>query len=40
MMVILIGGSVGGLFGMFLVVLIIVLIRVIFNDWYDGYIKK
>lgn len=40
MMAILIGGSVGGLLGMLLAVPITASIRVIFNDWYDGYIKK
>lgn len=40
MMAILIGGSVGGLLGMLLAVPITASVRVIFNDWYDGYIKK
>ncbi|OOM13793.1 AI-2E family transporter [Clostridium saccharobutylicum] len=40
MMAILIGGSVGGLLGMLLAVPSTASIRVIFNDWYDGYIKK
>jgi len=40
MMAILIGGNIGGLFGMLLSVPIAASFRVLFNNWYDSYIKK
>lgn len=40
MMAILIGGSVGGLFGMLLAVPIAASFRVLFNNWYEDYIKE
>lgn len=39
MMAILIGGNIGGLFGMLLSVPIAASFRVLFNNWYDSYIK-
>ena len=39
-MAILIGGNIGGLFGMLLSVPIAASFRVLFNNWYDSYIKK
>ncbi|EKY29586.1 AI-2E family transporter [Clostridium celatum] len=38
MMAILIGGNIGGLFGMLLAVPIVASIRVLFNMWYEKYI--
>ena len=40
MMAILIGGSVGGLFGMLLAVPIAASFRVLFNNWYENYMKE
>lgn len=40
MMAILIGGNIGGLLGMLLSVPIAASFRVLFNNWYDSYIKK
>lgn len=40
MMAILIGGSVGGLFGMLLAVPIAASFRVLFNNWYENYIRE
>lgn len=39
MMAILIGGNIGGLFGMLLSVPIAASFRVLFNNWYNSYIK-
>jgi len=39
MMAILIGGNISGLFGMLLSVPIAASFRVLFNNWYDSYIK-
>lgn len=39
MMAILIGGTVGGLLGMLLAVPIAASIRVLFNNWYEDYVK-
>lgn len=39
MMAILIGGNIGGLFGMLLAVPIAASLKVLFNDWYDKYTK-
>ena len=39
MIAILIGGNIGGLFGMLLSVPIAASFRVLFNNWYDSYIK-
>lgn len=40
MMAILIGGSVGGLFGMLLSVPIAASFRVLFNNWYENYMRE
>lgn len=40
MMAILIGGSTGGLFGMLLAVPITASFRVLFNNWYEDYIRE
>ena len=40
MMAILIGGTVGGLLGMLLAVPIAASIKVLFNNWYDNYMKN
>ncbi|BCZ47880.1 AI-2E family transporter [Clostridium gelidum] len=40
MMAILIGGTVGGLLGMLLAVPIAASIRVLFNNWYDNYMRS
>lgn len=40
MMAILIGGTVGGLLGMLLAVPIAASIRVLFNTWYDNYMRS
>ena len=40
MMAILIGGTVGGLFGMLLAVPIAASIKVLFNNWYENYMRN